>query len=64
VAVNVTFVPAQVFVEDEMMDTDGVTWGATVIDKLFDVAVVTDVQAALLVSSQLSTSPLARLLEL
>jgi hypothetical protein len=60
--VNVTFVAGQIEVADAVILTDGVTWAATVIVMLLDTAVVTDAQAALLVSSQLTTSPLIRLL--
>ena len=59
VAVKVTLVPAQIVpVGLAAMDTDGVTFGVTVIVTALDVAVVGDAQVAFEVSTQVMISPL------
>jgi hypothetical protein len=62
IAVKFTIVPAQMFVEVAEMFIDGVTGIATTIVTALDVAVFTVAQAALLVNSQVTTSPLTKLL--
>jgi hypothetical protein len=58
-AVNVTLVPVQIVLPGlAVMITEGVTNGFTVIVMAFDVAVVGLAQLALLVSTQVTTSPL------
>jgi hypothetical protein len=58
VAVKVTLLPAQIVVALALILTEGVTLVVVVIVKAFDVAVVEDKQPALLVKSNVNTSPL------
>jgi hypothetical protein len=58
VAVKVTLLPAQIVVALALILTEGVTLVVVVIVKAFDVAVVVDKQLALLVKSNVNTSPL------
>jgi hypothetical protein len=60
VAVNVTFVPAQIFVDDAAMFTEGVSCEATFIITLLDVTVLMVAQVALLVNTQVTTSLFAK----
>ena len=60
VAVNVIVVPAQAVVADAAIDMDGVILEVTVMVIPLDVATAVLVQAALLVSTQVTTSAFAR----
>ena len=60
VAVNVTEVPAQIFVALGLTATEGVTEVETLIVMPFEVTVVIELQVALEVTSQVITSLLAR----
>ena len=60
VGVNVTEVPEQIFVALAEILALGGTVGLTVIEMLFEVAVVGDAQLAVEVIMQLTTSPFAR----
>lgn len=62
VAVKVTLAPAQIVVAVALILVLGVTTGETVMVMLFELAVVCVTQLALLVSTQLTTAPFARLL--
>jgi hypothetical protein len=62
IAVKFTVVPAQMFVDAAEMLIDGVTGIVTTIVTALDVAVFIDAQAALLVNSQVTTSPLTKVL--
>ncbi len=55
---KVTLLPAQIVVALALILTEGVTLVVVVIVKAFDVAVVVDKQLALLVKSNVNTSPL------
>ena len=58
VAVKLTLVPAHIVVLGVDIDTVGVTAAPTVMVTALDVAVVDDAQAALLVNTTVTTSPL------
>jgi hypothetical protein len=58
-AVKDTFVPEQIVVDDAAIVMDGVCCAVIVMVTPFDIAVLTDVHAALLVTSQVTTSPFA-----
>jgi hypothetical protein len=58
VAVKVIVAPAQALVADALIETAGVILEVTVIVMPLDVAIAVLVQAALLVSTQVITSPL------
>lgn len=60
VAVKVTEVPAQIFVEEAEILTVGVALGVTVMVMLFDVAEVGEAQLALLLRTTLTTSLFAK----
>jgi hypothetical protein len=62
VAVNVTLVPAQIEVDEALMETDGVTAFVDMVMTLL-VAFVVEVQLALDVMITLTWSPLARVLD-
>ena len=62
-AVNVTFVPAQMVVADAVMLTDGVTDDVTVMVMALLVAVVGMAHAALLVSTTVTTSLLFKIVD-
>ena len=55
---KVTLLPAQIVVALALILTEGVTLVVVVMVKAFDVAVVEDKQPALLVKSNVNTSPL------
>ena len=59
-AVKVTKVPEQIFVDEADMDTAGVTVALTVIVTVLLVAVVGDAQVALLVIITFTWSPLTK----
>ena len=61
VAVNVTFVPAQILLSDAVMFIVGVTEEFTVIVILFEFAVLDVTQLSLDVNVQVTTSPSAKL---
>lgn len=63
VAVNVTLAPAQIFVLDAAMETDGLALLFTVILIALEAALVVAAQALITLILQVTTSPLLNVLE-